>query len=73
MTTDDKATRQTMMQSALQHIQSAIELLDQAEAPGQIAAHLDLALHQLADTLGVDLEAGLDFPNHLELQKLATS
>jgi len=73
MTTDDKVTRQTMMQSALHHLQAAIELLDQAEAPGQIAAHIDLAVHQLADTLGVDLETGLDFPNHLELQKLATS
>ena len=73
MTTDDKATRQTMMQSALHHLQAAIELLDQAEAPGQIAAHIDLAVHQLADTLGVDLEAGLDSPTHLGLQKLATS
>ena len=42
MTTDDSAARQTMMQSALQHVQAAIELLDQAEAPGQIAAHLTL-------------------------------
>ena len=73
MTTDDKATRQTMMQSAFHHLQAAIELLDQAEAPGQIAAHIDLAVHQLADPLGVDLEAGLDSPTHLELQKLATS
>ena len=73
MTTDDNAARQTMMQSALQHLQAAIELLDQADAPGQIAAHVDLAVHQLADTLGVDLETGLGSPTHFELQKLATS
>lgn len=72
MTTDDNAARQTMMRSALQHLQAAIELLDQADAPGQIAAHADLAVHQLANALGVDLEAVPGSPS-LEFQKLATS
>ena len=73
MTTDDNGARQTMMNAALQHLQKAIELLDQADAPGQIAAHVDLAVHQLADALGVDLEAVAGPPSHLEFQKLATS
>jgi hypothetical protein len=33
--------------SALNHLEAAIVLLDSAEAPAQIAAHVDLALHQL--------------------------
>ena len=36
-----------MMSDALDHLQAAIELLDRAEAPGQIAAQIDLAFHQL--------------------------
>nr|NUR37122.1 hypothetical protein [Sphingomonas sp.] len=34
---------------ALEQIKSAIESLDRANAPGHIAAHLDLATHQLRD------------------------
>lgn len=36
-----------MMSDALDHLQAAIELLDRADAPGQIAAQVDLAFHQL--------------------------
>jgi hypothetical protein len=36
-----------MLADALDHLQAAIELLDRAEAPGQIAAQIDLAFHQL--------------------------
>lgn len=32
---------------ASQHLRSAIDLLDLAEAPGHIAAHVDLALNEL--------------------------
>jgi hypothetical protein len=40
---------------ALKQLQSAIELLDRASAPGHIAAHVDLAIHQLQDV--IDREA----------------
>jgi hypothetical protein len=36
---------------ALKQLQSAIELLDRANAPGHIAAHVDLAMHQLQDLI----------------------
>jgi hypothetical protein len=36
----------------LNHLHSAIDLLDQADAPEQIAAHADLAMHQLREWLG---------------------
>lgn len=72
MSENDKAARQAMMTSALDHLQQAIELLDQAEAPGQIAAHADLAVHQLADALGVDLTAKLGPGGSSDFQKLAT-
>lgn len=32
---------------ALNHLRHALELLDQLEAPPHIAAHVDLAVHQL--------------------------
>ena len=37
---------------ALTHLQAAIDLLDRAQAPGQIAAHVDLARHQLSGAIG---------------------
>jgi hypothetical protein len=40
-----------MLSEALNHLQSAIELLDRAGAPGHIAAHVDLAARQLEDLL----------------------
>lgn len=36
---------------ALQKLKSAIEILDRWNAPTHIAAHVDLAVHQLQDTL----------------------
>lgn len=39
--------KQQMMAKALDQLQSAIELLDRADAPGQIAAHVDLAINRL--------------------------
>lgn len=43
-----------MMSDALDHLQAAIELLDKANAPGQIAAHLDFAFHQLDRHLALE-------------------
>jgi hypothetical protein len=40
-----------MLASALQHLQSAVELLDAASAPGHVAAHIDLAIHQLSNVI----------------------
>ena len=39
---------------ALKHLQQAIELLDNAGAPPNIAAHLDLAAHQLGAVIQSD-------------------
>ena len=43
--------RQQALIEALSHLQSAIELLDQASAPGHIAAHVDLAVNELEHAL----------------------
>jgi hypothetical protein len=48
-------TRQ-MLRHALRHIRSGLDLLDRARAPGQIGAHVDLAVHLLERTLSSDLE-----------------
>lgn len=72
MTKDDKAVQQKMMTTALDHLQQAIELLDQAEAPGQIAAHVDLAAHQLADTLGVEFAPNQNSNGSPGFETLAT-
>lgn len=42
-----KHSRQKMLETALQHLQSGLDLLDGASAPGHIGAHVDLALHEL--------------------------
>lgn len=47
----NEATQTDLMTAALDLLRRAIDLLDQAEAPGQIAAHVDLAVHQLADAI----------------------
>lgn len=41
----------SLLEAALEQLHSAIALLDRAGAPGQIAAHVDLAANQLADIL----------------------
>lgn len=43
--------RDKLCLEALERIKSAIELLDRANAPGHIAAHLDLAWHQLQELM----------------------
>lgn len=44
-------SKQELLARALMQLQSAIELLDLAAAPGQIAAHVDLGMCQLADLI----------------------
>lgn len=48
--------QQAMLTDALNLLQSALDLLDEAAAPAQIGAHVDLALHQLGPLLE---EAGI--------------
>lgn len=46
---DRRSTEQhNLMLEALSHLESALELLDRSAAPGQIGAHVDLAIHDLS-------------------------
>lgn len=54
---DNDNSNQKLLTSALVHLQSAIELLDRAAAPGQIAAHVDLAASQLENLLPVAMNS----------------
>ena len=56
MTETDTMQRRQMLCDARRHLEAAINLLDAADAPGQIAANVDLALHQIVRLLG---DAGL--------------
>jgi hypothetical protein len=49
--TEHDSSREKLHLTALRQIQSSIRLLDQVNAPGHIAAHLDLAMHQLEDVI----------------------
>jgi hypothetical protein len=54
-------TRETeLLSRALEHLESAIELLDDARAPGQIAAYVDLAAHQLRESMAGSAVRGSD-------------
>lgn len=44
-------SREEVLVSAADLLRSALELLDTAEAPAQIGAHVDLAIHQLQSEL----------------------
>jgi hypothetical protein len=44
---------QGKLTEALVQLQSAIQLLDEAEAPGHIAAHVDLAVNELMRVLSI--------------------
>ena len=48
---NQKRPARAMLLEALGQLQSALELLDRAEAPGHIAANVDLALNQLLGEL----------------------
>lgn len=39
---------------ALDHLRSALELLDQGRAPGEIAGYVDLAIYRLEEALVVE-------------------
>lgn len=54
MAHDLPKVREEALAEALGHLRTALELLDRAEAPGQIGAHVDLAICQLQDEIGVD-------------------
>jgi len=51
MVKDSDQVRQQMLTDALIHLQSAIKMLDGADAPGHIAGHVDLALCQLKELM----------------------
>lgn len=40
-----------MLRNALDLLHAALDVLDDAAAPAQIGAHVDLAVHQLTDTI----------------------
>lgn len=58
MALEPSSERDCSLADALTHLQQAIELLDSAGAPPNIAAHLDLAAHQLA--AAIESENGPD-------------
>ena len=45
-------TRAEKLQSALSNMESALQILDNADAPPDIGAHLDLAICRLKDAVG---------------------
>jgi hypothetical protein len=50
---DKQATDpQQLMRDALNLMTRALDLLDRAAAPANVGAHLDLAIHQLANSVG---------------------
>jgi hypothetical protein len=51
----------------LHQLQSAIETLDRLDVPGQIAAHVDLAMHQLQDLI----DAGIAGPRLDQIERNA--
>lgn len=53
----EEASDRKALTDAMDHLRTAIAILDSADAPAQIAAHLDLALCQLAEIIGCRPEA----------------
>jgi hypothetical protein len=49
--TTNSGPNDSMLGQALDHLRSAIALLDLADAPEHIAAHVDLAVNQLENLL----------------------
>lgn len=47
-----KSESASLLRDASDHLRLALKLLDQAAAPAQIGANVDLALHQLGSALG---------------------
>ena len=44
--------RQRILSQVLHQLASALDQLDEADAPAHIGAHLDLAIHQLRQAIG---------------------
>lgn len=57
----DADGRQRMLWAALNHLHSALDLLDRASAPAQIGARLDGAIHELESLIAAS--GGLDVSN----------
>ena len=55
---DHRSARAQLYREALDRLQAAIEMLDRANAPGHIAAHVDLAMHQLQELIDRDSSEG---------------
>lgn len=51
---EHRGKRLTSVRRALLLVEEAIDILDLAEAPDDIAAHLDMGRHRLEAYLGVD-------------------
>jgi hypothetical protein len=44
---------QDLLIEAAKYLRAAMTLLDEAQAPGHIAAHVDLAVNQIADVIAL--------------------
>jgi hypothetical protein len=51
-------SRDHALSLALEYLRKALALLDQADAPAQIGAHVDLAAVQLQEVVGHESKAG---------------
>ena len=54
MAREANSGREDALAEALEHLEKAIELLDRAGAPANIAAHVDLGRCQLRDLVAAD-------------------
>ncbi|HJR82851.1 MAG TPA: hypothetical protein VJ775_02885 [Sphingomicrobium sp.] len=55
--TDTGESKQELLKKALQHLESGLDFLDDARAPGDIGAHVDLAGHKLKSAIAAAAEA----------------
>ena len=47
MPSPNQEGREELMSRALQHLRSALQLLDEADAPAHLGARVDLVIHEL--------------------------
>lgn len=50
--------RQQLLLQAIHELESALALLDRAAAPAHVGAHVDLAIHQLQESIEGDFGGG---------------
>lgn len=60
-------SHEQLLAQALVQLNSAIDLLDQAQAPEHIAAHVDLAIHQLRDAMSASQQTAFQMAKNAEL------